>query len=146
MTKKHFLILLLALAFVACEQASNTVVSMPNVEINCQDTGCDNTLSGDTVFVIVTRSGCGDSASFDPVASGDATVTCSSSGCVGTVSSWTDKNGNDVTEIITGRHDVCGYIDANNDTSQNTGDMETEDEAFINSSTTIVLDSWSATN
>lgn len=146
MNKKNLLIVLIAFAFVACEQASDQVVSMPNVEIQCQETGCNAGLSGDTVFVVVTKSGCAN-ADFEDVAGGDATVTCNTSGCIGTVSSWIDGNGSSVTEIITGSYDVCAYIDSTTPfTSQNDGEMMADESVNISSPSTIVLDSWSETN
>ncbi|MCJ8275760.1 MAG: hypothetical protein HRT44_11095 [Bdellovibrionales bacterium] len=141
MRKLGYLLLLLFL-FVACEQASNTVITAPNAAVDCQITECNGALNGRTAFVILTRSGCSN-ADFDPVASGSTSVSCDANGCTGVVSSWVDANSNSVTEIISGNHDVCAYIDVNGNTSQDTGDVESDSSQSISSSETVVIDSWS---
>lgn len=131
----------------ACENASETVVSIPNVDLTCEsatDTTCNGAVDGNDAFVIMTRSGCGDSANFEPVAFGSVGLSCTASGCSGTVSSWQDTNNNSVNEIISGRMDVCSRIDIGaNDATESTGDLSDESSVNIQSGQTITIDSWS---
>ena len=85
------------------------------------------------------------SVNYDFVATGSTSVSCSSSRCSGTVSSWRDANNSVVTEILTGRHDVCAYIDTNGDLQQQAGEMEHQSSVTISDNAPLVLDSWDAT-
>lgn len=151
MKKLNFLLLVFLgslLVLVGCENASDTVVNIPNVRVGCTNadsTDCDNTnANGATAYVQMTRSSCS-AANFDPVATGSVTMTCDASGCDGTVGSWINPDTNEsVTEILTGSMDICTTVDLDNSgSSVVTGsDLEDETSQTINSSATITIDSW----
>ena len=143
--KKLLWITVLLLLFSACEKASNTVVGMPNIAVDCREAGCNTTLNEDTVFVIVTKSGCAN-ADFDPVASGSTNVSCTASGCTGSVSSWVDANGNSVSEIISGTHDICSYIDSISNTKQDAGEMVSVESKLITSDSSFTVETWTVGN
>jgi hypothetical protein len=136
-----------------CEQSSDTVVAIPNVRVGCTvsdssaTTGADSCSSSNThtmgVLVIMTRSGCGESARFDQVATGDTTLTCDASGCEATVTSWTDPNTNQpITEILSGRMDVCSELDISAPAGKSTNDLINESSVVISTPTTLTIDSW----
>ncbi len=131
------------ISFAACERASDTVVGVPNVTIDCNSTDHPQCSGSITPLgrVIMTRSGC-ENADFEPIASGTVTLTCATSGCLGTVNDWVDTNGNDVNEIISGRMDLCGLIDFNSDTQEDPGDYINTTSQDISSSATIILEVW----
>ncbi len=142
--RNRFLILSpLILMFVACEQASDTLVSVPNITIDCNSTDNPSCVSpaSPTGRVIMTRSGCAN-LDFEPVASGTVTLTCGVSGCLGTVNSWRDTNGNPVSEILTGRMDLCGLVDFNNNLQEDNGDLVNETSQSIQSEDGLILETW----
>lgn len=136
------------LTIAACEKASDTVVGIPNVRVGCtttDDLDCSTANpSSVRAFVRMTRSGCGSSINFDPVATGSVVMNCDGSGCDGIVSSWTNpETAEPVTEILTGSMDVCAQVDINNSSGlPDTGDLINEDSRSIISSSTITVDSW----
>ncbi|MEM7645768.1 MAG: hypothetical protein AAF203_02560 [Pseudomonadota bacterium] len=146
MRRLRQLLWLIFFVVVACEQASDTVVSIPSVAVECsvsENTRCNGALDGSSVRVIMSRSGCGNMAEeFDSVASSISSLSCDSSGCSATLSSWSNGN-NSVTEVLTGRMDICGLFDLDSSTGESSGDIVHSSEQDIQSSETITADSWS---
>ncbi len=142
--KVFCLVILTALA--ACENASETVVGIPNVQVGCNttdDPGCPANGSP-TAFVRMSRSGCGDSINFEPIATGSVVMNCDSTGCDGVVTTWTNPETSDsVNEILTGRMDICSQVDLNDSGgSPDTGDLINEESRSINSSVTLTVETW----
>lgn len=136
------------LSITACEKASDTVVNIPNVRVGCTNTDsvkCDSGSAGQNSVVIMSRSGCDvGTVGFDGVATGSVQLQCDPQGCEGTISSWTDpENSASVTEILTGRMDICStiYVDGGVGTPS-VGDLVDESSESIGSSATITIDSW----
>ena len=77
------------------------------------------------------------------MASSVSTLVCDSSGCQATLNSWIDSNGNGVSEVITGRMDICGLMDLDSSDTESSGDIVHVGEQDIQSSATITADSWS---
>lgn len=145
---KKLLFLSLVFSFGACEQASETVISIPSVAVGCttsDDPLCSSTGAPLTAFVQMSRSGCGSSSGFEPIATGSVSLSCDVSGCDGLVSSWIDPDtSSPISEILTGRMDICSNVDLNKNTGDpDTGDLVNESSETINSSSTITIDSWS---
>ncbi len=141
---------LLTLVVTACEKSSNTVVSMPNIRVGCStgnSTNCSNanpqpSLTG---FVRLSRSGCGSSLQFDPVATGSVVLSCDVLGCDGTVSTWINPSTSEpVTEIITGSIYICAQMDLDNSSGlPNSGDLINEELRRITGSELLTIDTWS---
>ncbi len=150
MKKIKILLLASILGSAGCENASQTVIGIPNVRVGCTTTDAGICSNGNpnpvTAFVIMTRSGCSTSSiDFDPVATGSSTMTCDINGCDVTISSWTNPSTSEpVTEILTGTMDVCARVDLDNSGSSTptTGDLVNDDSMTINDSSTILVDSW----
>lgn len=143
--KKLFLFLsLLFFVVVSCEKADQKPISVPSATISCTSSSCTGHSGPYTATVIYTRSGCGaDQSGFDDVATGSVTVSCGVSGCTGTVSSWF-KDSITVTEILSGTYDICGHIDFNNDTVQNSGDGKHDMRVTLSEGGSIVMSSWTS--
>ena len=141
---KILLLSLSMIAFVGCDKASETLVRIPTVTLDCNSantTACASSGS-QTGRVIMTRSGCSN-VDFEPIASGTVNLNCSSSGCRGSINSWRDVNGNPVSEIISGRMDLCGLMDfVGSNLKEDTGDVTSETSQSIQSNQTITLDAW----
>lgn len=131
----------------ACEKASDTVVGVPEVSVECtaaSNSNCNASIDGNDVRVIMSRSGCGDEAEFfNPVAVSDGTLTCNSLGCSATLSSWLDASQNSVSEVITGSMDICGLFDLDNNSGESSGDLTDYRSENIQSNSAITLDNWS---
>ena len=134
----------------ACEKSSTSAVSIPNVQLSCTTSDDPNCSSSNPngvvrVFVRMTRSGCGTSIDFEPVATGDVAMNCDASGCDGVVTSWTDPETlGSVTEVITGDMDICSQVDLDNSSGlPNTGDLINQRAESIVDSSTIGVDTWS---
>ena len=143
--KIRFLIVLalIGLFFMsACEKDSNTVVATPSVAIECDNASnstCNTALNGTRVIVYLSRSSCEDPDNiFEPVTSGNTSLSCDASGCSATVSSW------GASEILTGSMEICSHIDVDNNFAQNTGDLLNLSTRNITSSSTITIDTWTA--
>lgn len=139
--------LLILLVFAGCEDSSTTLVSIPNVNIECSsslNSECDADLDGNDVVVIMSRSGCGDSVSYEPVASGSSNLECDGTGCTATVDTWFDDNSNSVTEVITGRMDVCSRITVAASNVQSSADLVSEESEDINDSQSLLMSVWSS--
>ncbi|MEM7646270.1 MAG: hypothetical protein AAF203_05125 [Pseudomonadota bacterium] len=149
---KNLKVTILAFCFViiGCENASETAISVPNVQVGCTtgDSGdCDSgNVNTPTAFVVMTRSGCSESSiQFDPVATGSSTMSCDTDGCDVTISSWTNPGTSEpVTEILTGTMDVCSRVDLDGSGSSTptTGDLVNDSSRSISSGATITVDSW----
>ncbi len=132
----------------ACENASETVINIPNVQVGCttdDDANCSNlNVNPVTAFVRMSRSGCGSSINFEPIATGSVVMNCDAAGCDGIVSSWINPDTLEtVSEILTGRMDVCSQVDINNSSGlPDAGDLVQEDSINISSSATITVDQW----
>ncbi len=137
----------------ACEKAPDTIVNIPDVRVGCtvdDSTGLGNPCSSAninsiTAFVRMSRSGCGDSLNFEPIATGSVTMNCDTAGCDGIVTDWTNPETSDtVNEILTGRMDVCAQVDLDGSGGlPDTDDLINEDSQSISSSATITVDTWS---
>lgn len=147
---KKALSCLILLSLVACEKSSDTVVKIPNVRVGCttsDDANCSSAnIHSVTAFVRMTRSGCGSSIGYDPVATGSVIMSCDGSGCDGTVNSWVNpETSSGVNEILTGVMDVCAQVDLNASSGlPDSGDLINESSTNITSESTITIDSWSA--
>lgn len=147
-TKRSLLVLSCTFVLAACEKASDTVISIPSVQVQCltsDSANCNSGNPGISAVVIMSRSGCDDnSIDFESVATGSTTMTCDTGGCIGTISSWTNPdNQNSVTEILTGRMDLCSTIDINSSGGDpDTGDLVDDSSRSISSSATITVDTW----
>lgn len=147
--KKEWLGGLVLLFILGCEQSSDTVINIPNLQLECSlsDSGLCSSGNPQTVtgFVRLSRSGCGDSLSYDPVATGSVLMNCDAAGCDGVVSAWTDPETNmSVNEILTGRMDICSQVDLNNSSGlPDSGDLVNEDSQTITTDEAITVDSWS---
>lgn len=147
MRKKIYYFLILTVLFAACEKSSDSVVNTPRVAIDCDTTACQGAAPGGScggniiAIVILTNSGCADPR-YGQIATGSTTVTCNVSGCMGTVSQWTNANGIPITEIAGGQTDICGLIDLNCDTKADSGEPIQEKSEYVSSSLTIQLDDW----
>lgn len=132
-----------------CEQSSDTLVAIPQMNLECNSTDnptCSTnsfTCTPRQGFVYLTRSGCGDDGNYSPVAGGSTFLTCDTQGCSGSVSTWTDQNSNPVTEIISGSISICAYIDTNCSSIDDSSDLINYQDSFINSSISQTIDSWS---
>lgn len=141
----HFVYFLVLLCLAACDQASDTLVDVPNVTVNCVPSTasiCNAGINGKQVRVIMTRSGCAN-FDFDPVASSTSSLACTSSGCEATLSSWVDANQNQVEQIITGNMNLCGLIDLDGDFQEDSGELEHASEVNIQTDGVILIQSWS---
>ena len=129
----------------ACENASNTVITIPSVRVGCTSSDSASCSSANpnpvTAFVRMTRSGC-ESLNFDPVATGSKVMSCDASGCEVTISTWTDPESFDsVTEIMSGTMDLCTQVDLDNSSGlPNTNDLVNEDSRNLSSSDTLTVD------
>ena len=143
-----YLLLLLSFQFlIACDQASDAVIGIPNVTLQCEsqfNATCETTNNGNNAFVIMSRSGCDESmVDYEPIATGSVAMSCDAVGCSGTISSWSDSNSNTVTEIQAGPMDVCSRFDiGNNDAAESIGDLINEENYSIQSSSTITVGTW----
>lgn len=146
---KYFLMILL-LVSTGCENASETVVNIPNVRVGCTTTDSANCFNGNpnppTAFVVMTRSGCSESSiQFDPVATGSSAMSCDANGCDVTIAVWTNPGTSEpVTEILTGSMDVCARVDLDGSASSTptAGDLVNDSSRLISSDNTITVDSW----
>ncbi|MDX9730198.1 MAG: hypothetical protein RBT63_00370 [Bdellovibrionales bacterium] len=91
-------------------------VSIPPVQIECRSNFCkDASHTQGRVFLVYTTSGC-NSPAFGEAAGASATITCNpTSGCRGTVSSFSSSGGLPIREIPTGFYSICVTIDFDND-------------------------------
>jgi hypothetical protein len=149
--KKALFQVLWCLGFVAviagCEQASEQVVRIPDVLIECSESTSDFCFSGGAcggsapqVLVQMSRSGCGESVNFDPVATGSTSLQCDSSGCSGRVSNWIDPETMDTrNEVITGRMDICALLSCNVVGSPQPGNLINYFDTNIQSSQSILV-------
>ena len=148
MFKKLLQILFLVVLVAGCEQASSTLVNIPNVSIDCQLSAGDSSVAANVALVLISKSGCEND--FEIPAASTPGIVCSGSGCSGLASSWIDSTSYPVTEIITGSYDLCILIDSDNsgNTGYTTGDIVYEDSVFIDSSSTISASgsSWRVVN
>lgn len=135
----------------SCESSSQSVIAIPNVNIacsaatdgaNCSSASpCNPNL---TSVVFMSRSGC-DSSNYEPIATGSTILSCDAQGCSGTVGAWTDPSTSEsVTEILTGRMDICSNIDMDcSSGASNTGDLVNERATDLQSNTALTIDNWS---
>ena len=143
-----FPFLILTSVLVACERSADTVLAIPSVRVGCTSAdspGCQSgNTCGMTVLVQMTRSGCGESINYDPVATGTESMVCDASGCEATVSQWTDPSTNSRrSEILNGLMDICSTIDINCSVGDaDSGDLVNEVSENIQSSSTILVDQW----
>ena len=127
----------------SCESSKGQPVSIPSFLISCDISECNSSVSGQG-FVFLMKSNCPDPGelAFEPTASGNTVLSCSSSGCSGTVSSWSDPNGSPISEILSGSYQVCSYVDSNGNLAEESGEPEHESREVITDSTPIQLTTW----
>ena len=98
----------------ACSEksGSSSPTQIPEVEITCTASQCKTSpTSSHNAFVYITTSGC-TAIQYGEAAVGTTTVSCStSSGCHGTVTSWSDSHGTVLTKVPDGTYEFCGIID-----------------------------------
>lgn len=127
----------------SCESSNAAPTDIPNFSISCDISQCNAGVTGQG-FVFLMKSNCpapGES-SFEPTVSGNTVLSCNSNGCSGTVSSWSDPNGNPATEIISGSYQVCSYIDSNGNLAKGSGEPEHDSSRVVRDSTPVTLEAW----
>ena len=146
--KKVFLLLTASLGLFSCTENSNTITKIPNVEMTCATSPCQSAQNSGSkdAYVIITLSGCApDQVDLDAVASGSTTASCLSSvSCTGTVSSWRDRNGNAITEMISTSYYICSRINFDNTIGASSGDEYSEVRKYIISDDPVIAgnSSW----
>ncbi len=149
MKNKMISLFLLGGMAVGCESSgSGQVVDIPTVRIECSEAKCtdiSNVGSHDAV-VTFTRSGCApDQVALNPEVIGNASVVCNTAtGCIGTVSSWTNASSDAVATIESKNYDVCGWIDLDDNADDSTADVFFEDSQTVTAAT-LTLTDWSVT-
>jgi len=145
---KKFLIIAISLgALSACDSAGSGVsVQMPDASVQCTSSKCNAAAGIHNATVTLTKSGCApDQIDFYTVAVGAASAICGTTGCTATVSSWTDKPGDPLTEIESASYSLCGWIDLDDNGQKNSSaDAFSENTKYVTGSTLDLTD-WSVT-
>ena len=122
------------------DETSSTACSsenlvIPTITVSCSKTGnatdcVDNSADGRQFFAFWMPA-TSDCNGFKPNSTagayyvrnkGTVKVSCDSSACTGSVSSWVDKNDADATTMTGGNVKACVYIDTDSDGAQDTGE------------------------
>ncbi len=123
-----------------CESSGDgTQVDAPNIDIVCSTSKCTSGLPSKDAYVVLSLSGCApDQIGFDTIASGTTQLLCTGGSCRGTVTNVTPDT------ISARSYYVCGWVDVNDDSLQNSADAFAEDNTYISGSP-LSLTSWSVT-
>lgn len=132
-------VLLFATAGCTEKVASGQPVSIPPVTVNCQTAQCRTNVTGATIIVSYTTSGCGNFDFGATVSTSNLNLNCTSSGgCAQNVPAiWKNLSDNQVTQIPSGTYTICVRIDYDHSyPGSTTGDTTGElDNVSVMSST-----------
>lgn len=92
---------------------SGQAVAIPIVSVSCTTSNCRQPGSARAIAVYTTSS-CAN-VRFGETVTGSTTVSCSISGCTGTITNFTDANSLSVNTIPEGFYSVCVVVDFNLD-------------------------------
>lgn len=129
-----------AWALAGCESSGDgTKIDVPDVQIACSTSKCTSGSPSKDAYVVLSLSGCApDQIGYDTVASGSTQLLCTGGSCHGTVTNITPSS------VASRSYYVCGWIDVNDDSTQNSADAFSEDFLFVSGST-LTLSNWSVT-
>jgi hypothetical protein len=144
-----WIILLSVVIAAGCDKVggSGVIINMPSAQISCDSAKCAGEVGARDAYVVLSRSGCDPSQiNYEPiVATGFVSVTCGGSGCSGTVTSWSDDNGDLLTEVESRSYYVCGWIDIDGNTAKDPADDAYSEEYRTVTESTLTLSDWSVT-
>lgn len=104
-----------ALVLSGCAEIAGNgqLVAVPLVSISCTTAYCKQNFPA-KAYIVYTTSSCAN-AQFGESVAGSATLTCNSSGCTGTISSFTSTSGSSTSSIAEGFYSICAVLDFNSD-------------------------------
>lgn len=128
----------LVFTIAGCESSGDgTPVDSPDVFIDCSTAKCTSGSTSKDGYVVLSLSGCApDQIGFDTVASGNVQLLCTAGACRGTVTNLTPSS------FSSRSYYVCGWIDVNDDSVQNSVDAFAEDYLFVSGSP-LTISNWS---
>ncbi len=133
-----------------CQQptGTETIVTIPQINISCTAANCALGTSSPRVFIYITTSGCLN-ITYGLVATGTGTIICSGGACTSPSLTWVNESGKRTTQIASNTYDYSAIIDISGSYAGVTvpsGDVTSSSSAFVGSPTSPVsslsLSTW----